>query len=828
MRSILRILGSLAVIAALAVAANAQTIDLSAGGANPVWQGVENGSRAGLWMDLGAVNTGDTRRDLLIGAPGGPGLFGRVYVIFGGPDRTGTPSLSSADTIITGSTVGDLFGTATAIGNITNVEGTPYPTLAVSAPGALGGRGAVYLFNTAFTSGTSLTPSSATVEILGAAGDQLGLALATADLNNDGYRELIIGGKDKVYIIGGGAHLPSVIDLSTSPVPAAAVYPYAGLGSVLAAGDIDGDGIYDLLVGQPASNVVYVLKGRNGVMPSGPFDLWFTGVDPGDAAGSTIRLLDLDGDGIRDIAISAPNGDGPDNTRTDAGEVYVIYGGPGLTSRSLALADVTFYGRAAGEHFGTLLTAGDINRDRPNDLVAGSQTDHGGAGSVEVYYGRSRSSIGTARADGTRYVDFGTTAADRSILGDTAGGTINAVQVYEVTGEGARDVIVGMAGHSSSAGAVYFTLSPRLDLGTSAVALSGYQGIVSSSPVPVTNISGIPITWATSSNQPWLNATPSGSTSVTTPGSVVINVNGSGLAPGTYTGTITVTSTSIHLTMSQNIAVTFTVRESEPNPSTPPSAGGAPGAVYDILWRSSTDGWLAFWHMNGMTLTGMSLVSINQMTDTNWRIAGFADLDGDGQKDIVWQHSSGWLAAWLLKGSTVVATGYLSNDKVDPSWKLKAVGDLNGDGRADLVWQSDDGALAVWFMNGFTVINYAWLSIDKMADTNWQIVAAGDVDGDGHADIIWQDKVGGGLGVWLMNGSTVLSGRNLSTPKMTDPGWTIVGAVDVNGDGKADLLWQYADGHVATWLMSAEQVLSGAYLNPSQVPNTAWKIAGPK
>jgi hypothetical protein len=217
------------------------------------------------------------------------------------------------------------------------------------------------------------------------------------------------------------------------------------------------------------------------------------------------------------------------------------------------------------------------------------------------------------------------------------------------------------------------------------------------------------------------------------------------------------------------------------------------------------------------------------MTDSNWRIAGYADLNGDGERDIVWQHATeGWLAGWLLKGSQVLATSYLSTNKIDLSWKIKGVGDLNGDGRADLVWQSDSGSLAVWYMNGFQVIGNAWLSISQMSDPNWKIVAAGDLDGDGHADIIWQDKVNGWHGVWLMNGSQVLSGRNLSTPKMTDPGWTIVGATEVNGDGKADLLWQHADGHVAVWQMSGEQVIAGYYLNPSLVPNTAWKIAGPK
>ena len=86
------------------------------------------------------------------------------------------------------------------------------------------------------------------------------------------------------------------------------------------------------------------------------------------------------------------------------------------------------------------------------------------------------------------------------------GGTITAVQVFEVTGEGARDVIVGMSGNNSGVGAVYFTISPRLSLGATTVSLTGDQGIATSAPVPVSNISTIPITWRTASDRPWLSA----------------------------------------------------------------------------------------------------------------------------------------------------------------------------------------------------------------------------------------------------------------------------------------------------------------------------------
>src|SRR6185369_9269471 len=206
--------------------------------------------------------------------------------------------------------------------------------LIVAAPAAFGGKGAVYVFLGGFTVNSHLTTANATYTIVGRAGDQLGTALATADLDNDGFREIVIGagGTDRFYVIKGGPSLSGARDLSASPSPLPAPDTEAagvGIGDVLAAGDVTGDGIADLLVGaseaDSARGVVYLYKGRaSGGVPTVP-DAAFGASLAGDRGGASIRLLDIDHDGIRDVIIGAPGQDGPALDRPDAGAVYLIW-----------------------------------------------------------------------------------------------------------------------------------------------------------------------------------------------------------------------------------------------------------------------------------------------------------------------------------------------------------------------------------------------------------------------------------------------------------------------------------------------------------------------
>ena len=554
-----------ALVLALPTLANAQDISLAnSSAADQTWKGTRPSAKAGAWVDLGDLS-GDARRDLVIGAPGTAGISGAVYVIYGGPDRAGEMSLANASVVITSSAAGNLFGFATAVGNVMNLDGTNPKNLAIGAPGAFGGRGAVYLYTAGWEVGTQLTEANATFTILGAPGDQLGSALATGDLDKDGRRELIIGapGTNHVYIIKGSSTLSGTIDLATNPGAAAATLTAAGIGHVLIAGDITGDGIYDLLVGAPSQNLVFGYVGTTGAIPTVPA-ISFAGAAAGDEAGASVRLLDLDDDGLNDLVIGAPGGDGPSNGRANAGNVYVFYGPVAAGAHSVSEANAVFYGAAANFRAGEKIATGDINRDTPNDLVILSSGAVGGAGELDIYYGRERAAVGTL-SGATRIVDMGVAGqVSRHIFGDPAVGAITAAQVYEVTGEGARDIIVGVPSVDGNTGKLYFTISPRLRISRAAETLVANKGgsATSSTAVSVTNPSVVITGWQATSTAAWLSASPSnGSVVQTSPGAFYIIGSTSTLAGGVYNGTINVSANTPDLTMTLPIDVMFTVTD---------------------------------------------------------------------------------------------------------------------------------------------------------------------------------------------------------------------------------------------------------------------------
>ncbi len=146
-----------------------------------------------------------------------------------------------------------------------------------------------------------------------------------------------------------------------------------------------------------------------------------------------------------------------------------------------------------------------------------------------------------------------------------------------------------------------------------------------------------------------------------------------------------------------------------------------------------------------------------------------------------------------------------------------ARGDFNGDGKADILWQnSSTGQRGIWLMNGTTL--QSAVSLGTVA-TSWSIAGSSDFNGDGKADILWQNSSTGQRGIWLMNGTTLQSTVSLETVATS---WSIAGSSDFNGDGKADILWQNSStGQRLIWIMNGTTHTSNVSLG---FLATSWKI----
>ncbi|MEO1132079.1 MAG: cohesin domain-containing protein [Cyanobacteria bacterium J06639_1] len=380
---------------------------------------------------------GDGIDDVLLGAPGFDGEPGEAYVLFGTPETL--PDEFSSDDLngtngfgIVGETNDQEFGRSVA--GLGDFNGDGLNDIAIGAPSSdnpeLPTRSyAIFGSNEGYPTQlfVATLDGSNGFAIAGAStADEFGHILSNAgDLNGDGLNDLIVGaptadanGEDsgRAYVVFGSPNgFPAQLDVATLDGTNGFVIDGLAAGdrlgdTVSQAGDLNADGIADILLSAPESDVngensgqAYAIFGSQAPFPAS-FDLnaldgsngfIVNGLNPGDEFGESISGIgDFNGDGIDDIALGAPNA--ATNGSEDTGQAYVIFGRRPTPTVAGDETDNVLTGTDAAEIFEAGAGDDDIEAGGGDDTIApggGNDTIDGGDGIDTVRFEGDRASF---------------------------------------------------------------------------------------------------------------------------------------------------------------------------------------------------------------------------------------------------------------------------------------------------------------------------------------------------------------------------------------------------------------------------------------------------
>jgi hypothetical protein len=644
-----------------------------------------------------------------------------------------------------------------------------------------------------------------------ALGNWFGYSVSSAgDVNGDDYDDIIVGayGNDdggtnagEAYIYYGSPRGPSSTPVWSAQGEAADDW----FGRLVSdAGDVNGDGYDDIIVGAPHNDSggddagkVYVYYG-SASGPSATPDWSTVGEATLDYFGSSASQAgDVNNDGYIDIIVGAY---GNDDAGSSAGEAYIYYGsasGPGTSP------DWSIQGEVSGDIFGWSVSgAGDVNDDGYDDIIIGAHgNDDGGtaAGKAYVYYGS----------------EYGpNTATDWSELGNAAGDWFgrSVSGAGDVNGDGYDDVIVGAYGNDSA--------------GSDAGEVYAYYGSASGpSATP---------DWSEQGN----NAGDSFGFSVSNAG----DVNGDGnddLIIGAYQNDDSGSNAGKAYLFHIPIDLIYLSWQGQGEAGDDrfsyslSSAGDVNGDGYDdiIVGAYNNDGagtnageaYVYFGSATGLSTTPDWSDQGGESDD--WfglSVSGAGDVNSDGYDDIIvgaYGNNSGGSNA----GMAYVYYGSANGPSSTPDWsdqgeaafdqfgrRVSGAGDVNGDGYDDIIVgasNKDNGVLnsvgKIYVYNGSSSglnATPGWSDFGEAEDDllGWFVSDAGDVNGDGYDDILagapGNDGGGAEAGeVYAYYGSA--NGPS-ATPDWSDLGesagdyfgYALSGAGDINDDGYDDII----------------------------------------
>ncbi len=428
--------------------------------------GEASGDNAGVVSAAGDVN-GDGLGDVLVGARYNDTAgedAGVVYVLFGG-SIGGEMELGNAYGKLLGEAAGDNAGFSVAGAGDVDGDGMDDVLVGAHRDDTNGAEaGAAYLLYGGQLVG-EIDLADADAKYLGEEADSYaGRVAGVGDADGDGYDDFMVGAyhdsSSGLYagaaylVLGGGATGEFELEDAEARLLGELENDYAGC-AVAGAGDVDGDGLADLLVGAyrhdeggSSAGSAYLLRSPvSGDVDLGDADGEFLGEEAHDLAGWAVASAgDVNGDGLDDVLVGAYEHEAGGE---HAGAAWLLHG-PAVGTIDLSAADAKFVGEQTWDYAGIAVApAGDVNADGVADVLIGAKFDTGGngAGAAYLIYGPISGEVDLSAASAKFMGEVTLDEAGRYLAG--AG---------DVNGDGFDDLVIGAPANGAGgteAGAAY-------------------------------------------------------------------------------------------------------------------------------------------------------------------------------------------------------------------------------------------------------------------------------------------------------------------------------------------------------------------------------------